>query len=305
MKPLTLKTLSLTLLAFGLTLTPAHAWGRKGHEMTARVAVRSLPADVPLFFRGAEIELGYLCPEPDRWRVEKREPALKGLADRDHWIKLENITKPLPANRYDYLLQYFGTPKKNGGVYGYSDLGYAPYAMAEYSEMLAVNFMLWRRAPDLSNAEKRIKRQIEQNIIHIAGLLAHFVTDTGQPLHTTIHIAGWSAEAPNPGGYVGEKIHGRFEDIYLNQAIEEKDFENLVGPPRALGVWLDEAMQHIRATHAHVETVYALDKANPFGSGKETAEAKRFTCEMLAHSSQSLRDFWYSAWIKSAALPEK
>ncbi len=279
------------------------AWGAKGHEMTARVAVRALPPDMPEFFRRAEVELGYLCPEPDRWRVEEREPALRGLADRDHVIQYERIDRPLPRNRYEFLLQYVGRAKPSGGAYTYGEIGFAPYAIAEHSEMLTVNFMLWRKALDASDTDRRIKRQIEQNIIHIAGLLAHFVTDTGQPLHTTYHVNGWIAEAPNPHGYTGAAIHRRFETDYVRDRIEETDFVQLVvREPKVLGPWLDEAMNHIRRSFENVERVYQLDQETPFGSGRESGAARRFTAERLAFSATALRDFWYSAWIKSETL---
>lgn len=295
---------ALAILAF--LAGPAGAWGDKGHGMTARVAVRALPDDMPAFFRQAQVELGYLCPEPDRWRVERREPALRGAVDRDHTVKLEYVIEPLPRHRYEYVLQYAGKPKPSGGVFTWGEVGFAPYAIAERSEMLAVNFMLWRKAAESTDTERRIKRQIEQNIIYIAGLLGHFITDTAQPLHTSVHVDGWSPDLPNPKGYVGKTIHRRFETDYVNQAVEEQDFENLVArQPRSLGPWLEEALRHIRSSHGHVETVYALDAAHPFGSGSETAEAKQFTCRRLADASQALRDFWYSAWIKSATLPER
>jgi hypothetical protein len=296
------RMLVLALVLFACQQWPA-AWGAKGHEMTARVAVRALPPDMPAFFRNAEVELGYLCPEPDRWRVRDREPALWGLADRDHVIQYERIDRPLPPNRYEFVLQYAGRPKPEGGTYTYRDVGFASYAMAEHSEMLTVNFMLWRQAPETNETERRIKRQIEQNIIHIAGLLSHFVTDTGQPLHTTWHVNGWSPHAPNPKGYVGQNIHRRFETDYVRDAIEEADFEHLVvKEPTVLGPWLEEAMNHIRRSFEHVERVYELDQQTPFGSGQESDEARRFTIERLAFSSTALRDFWYSAWVKSEAL---
>ena len=282
---------------------PAAGWGAKGHEMTARVAVRALPPDMPEFFRQAVVELGYLCPEPDRWRDAKREPALRGLADRDHVVQLEHITQPLPPNRYEFLLQFAGKLKPSGATFGYAEVGFAPYAIAELSEMLANNFMWWRRAKDSTDAERRIRRQIEQNILHIAGLLSHFVTDTGQPLHTTFHVNGWSAQAPNPQGFVGKEIHRRFETDYVQAAIEEKDFEPLVGKrATVVGPWLDAAMSHIKRSFEHVDRTYLLDQQTPFGSGKESPEARTFTCERLAFSAEALRDFWYSAWIRSADL---
>jgi hypothetical protein len=292
-------------LALLLLLTPAgaRAWGDKGHAMTGRVAARKVPKEMPAFFRKAVVELGYLCPEPDRWRDGKREPALRGAVDRDHTVKLEELPDPLPPHRYDFFKAMIAKPRPGGGSYEYKDLGFAPYAIAEHSEMLTVNFMLWRNAGTKTSDERRIKRQIEQNIVHIAGLLSHFVTDTGMPLHTTIHGNGWRPDrAPNPKGFVGKNLHGRFESDFVEQSLEEKDFEPLVGPPRARGPWLEAAMEHIRASHQHVETTYALDLEHPFGDGGESPAHKRFTAERLAFSSEALRDFWYTAWARSADL---
>jgi hypothetical protein len=300
------KRISLTLFCLvALQLQQAAgAWGRKGHEMTARVAVRALPEDTPAFLREADVEMGYLCPEPDRWRIQQREPALWGLANRDHILKLELIEHPLPENRYDFLLQYAGKPRPWGGSYAFDDIGFAPYAMAERAEMLTVNFLLWRQAPERTEAEKRVRRQIEQNIIHIAGLLCHFITDTAQPLHTTVHLDGWSPHTPNPKGYTpeGDQIHRRFETVYIEQSFEESDFEPLVGPVQSLGPWLEAAMDHIRESHQYVETVYAFDQRHRFGDGEESAEAREFTRSRLARSSQALRDFLYSAWVRSGEL---
>lgn len=301
MKLRTLLFFSLCCLPFA-SPPPVHAWGFKGHEMAARVAVRHLPADMPEFFLQAQVELGYLCNEPDFWRSWEREPALTALHTFDHFLNLEYLDGPLPPNRYEFLLQYTGKAKPYGGTFGYRDLGFAPYAMAEYSEMLTENFLRWRQLEESSPRQQQIRRQVEKNILHIAGLLAHFVTDTAQPLHTTIHTSGWRPEDPNPKGYAGEGIHRRYETDYVNQAIGEADFQHLVGGARVLGPWLEEALQHIREAHRYVEQIYALDRLSPFGEGNEPAEAKELTCRRLASAAEALRNFWYSAWIKSGEL---
>lgn len=299
MKPI---SFILSFVILGLLQTPVEAWGRKGHAMTARVAVRALPEDMPAFFRQAVVELGYLCPEPDRWRSRDREPALWALATRDHGLRMEMLKEPLPPNRYQYLLQYAENPASEDSFETHP--GFAPYAITEHSEMLTVNFILWRKAPDATQEQRRIKRQIEQNIIHIAGLLSHFITDTAQPLHTTVHGNGWVSDLPNPNGYTptGDQLHRRFETVYIEQSIEEDDFTFRVGALHAVGPWLEAAMDHIRASHQHVETLYQFDKQHRFGDGQESSQAKDFTCDRLAKASQTLRDFWYSAWVKSQAL---
>jgi hypothetical protein len=288
-----------------LAPSAAHAWGNKGHAMSARVAAHALPPEVPAFLREADLELGYLCPEPDRWRSEAREPALRGATDRDHGFRVEDVTFPLPPQRYLYFQKMLATPRPGGGTYTYQDIGFAPYSIAELAERLTNGFMRWRNARAGTPAGNRIKRQIEADVVYTAGLLGHFITDTAQPLHTTIHVNGWNPRVPNPRGFVGQDIHGRFETTYVNAVLEEADFQKLVGPVRVVGPWLQAALAHIVATHAHVEEVYALDQAHPFGSGAEGAAARRFTAERLAAGAQALRDFWYTAWVRSGPLAEE
>ena len=109
--------------------TAAHAWGSKGHEMSARVAAHSVPKDMPEFFRQAAERLAYLCPEPDRWFTQS-SAALGRINSPDHYFDLERWGPgPVPATRYELV---FAAEKKNilreGNV---GDLGTAPVAVAE------------------------------------------------------------------------------------------------------------------------------------------------------------------------------
>ena len=59
---------------------------------------------------------------------------------------------------------------------------------------------------------------------------------------------------------------------------------------------------------AHVEQIYKWDKQVRFGSGGEPAEAKPFTAARLADGARAIRDFWYTAWMRSATplpMPER
>jgi hypothetical protein len=261
--------------------------------MSARVAVRALPADMPSFFRAAVEDLAYQCPEPDRWRDVVKTPTLTALTRPDHWMKLENVPPGLPPTRYEFVLANSGRKNAHGRALTVMDLGTAVYAVAEWSEMLTVGFRLWRNASDAN------RPRIERNIVHDAGVLCHWITDTAQPLHASVHTNGWDAEFPNPQEFSGKGIHGRFESAYVDKNIAEADIAAVVSPVRPIGDWLQEAERHVRASLTHVETIYRWDKSTPFGSGQEPAEAKPFTARRLAAGAQLLRDFWYSAWTKS------
>ncbi len=309
-------TLSIVVVSIALIPITAAGWGEKGHEMSARVAARMLPKDMPPFFRDAVEKLAYLCPEPDRWRTSSTQ-ALNDVNAPDHYFDLEAWgADPLPASRYDLVVLSIRkgivhydplTAQHRRGMPGgdkfVSDVGTAPYAIAENAAKLISNFRDWRDAADGTHAERLVKNQIEDNIIYIAGVLAHYVTDLGNPLHCTVHFNGWAEGYPNPKKFaVGQQangIHARFETDYVNSAIEEKDIEPLISPPRRLKSWVPDMEAFIRRNNGFVEQLYTLDKNGPFGSGSESPGAKPFVAARLADAASMLRDVWDTAWVTS------
>src|SRR5687767_10143259 len=98
----------LFVLAFGQL--PAYTWGNEGHTRINRVAAQKLPKDMPLFFRLSVDRLGYLGPEPDRWRNKESEPALKYAQEADHYINLERLPTDfgeLPVDRHYYIRRLY------------------------------------------------------------------------------------------------------------------------------------------------------------------------------------------------------
>lgn len=286
------------LLATGLA-APGLAWGPKGHRMAARVATRALPGDVPAFFREASERLAYQCPEPDRWRGPN-QPALTATTAPDHGMRLELLRGiQLPLTRYEFLVLAAERGILPRDKFDVRNLGTAFYAIVEEAERLTAEFRLWREAHEAAVPDAVAPRQIEANVLWSAGVLAHYITDTSQPLHTSVHTNGWAAGFPNPKGYVGERIHGRFESEYVDRAVEEEDVVSRMTPLRALGDWRAEAEAHLRRSHEFVEQVYALDQRGAFGSGQEPKEAQAFTAARLAYGASQLRDAWHAAWRKS------
>ncbi|MSU48083.1 MAG: hypothetical protein EXS37_03170 [Opitutus sp.] len=293
----------ILLAAFAtLAIVPAplRAWGGKGHEIQARVAVATLPAEMPPFFRESSEELAFLITEPDRWRTSE-QPALTETTGVNHTFKYELAPRPLPRNRHLYLIEmakHAAFDPKPGA--GYRDFGTSPYGIQEWTEMLTAAFRRWRAMPETTPAEIARKRMHEKSILFMAGVLGHWVTDSSQPMHASIHVHGWHPSAPNPKGYVGKDLHRRFETTYVDRAIELADVMPLVSQkPRLLGDWLREAETYLAATNSHVEQVYIWDLQAPFGEGKEPAAAKPFTAARLADGARMLRDVWHSAWVRS------
>lgn len=283
----------------------AHAWGAKGHQMQARAALRGLPAEVPAFFRQASDEMAFLISEPDRWRTSE-QPSLTETTGVNHTFKWELAPKPLPANRHLFLVELAKQDKLNP-PHTVRDFGTAPYAIQEWSEMLTAALRRWRAMPEESATDRTVKRMHERSILFMAGVLGHWVTDTSQPMHASVHVHGWHASAPNPHGYAGVELHSRYESRYVDRAIAQADVDALVdGKPRLLGDWLREAETHIAASNAHVEQIYAWDKESPFAGGEEPKAAVAFTAARLADGARMLRDAIYTAWVRSGEpLPAK
>ena len=86
---MTSKSKIVATIAIGGAAVLLAAWGDAGHRMTGEAAALSMPGSTPAFFRNASRQLGYLNPEPDRWkdRSERNlDNALYGGTDAEHFV---------------------------------------------------------------------------------------------------------------------------------------------------------------------------------------------------------------------------
>ena len=167
--------------------------------------------------------------------------------------------------------------------------------MPELFQRVRLEFRLWRTTPD-----GRTRGWIEQRIINDAGLLAHYVTDGANPLHTTIHHHGWIGD--NPRGFaVDRELHARFEGKYVQARITLADLvPQIERQPRVLTAVHSDILEYLKASHTQVERLYDTDKRAAFGEMTTEPENKRFTVERLAFGARMLRDLWWTAWVTSA-----
>ncbi len=293
------RSLLLCLIAVPLL----HAWGLKAHQMQLRVAFEALPRTMPKFFLDSEEALVLLGTEPDRWRTPDA-PAATETTGPDHFFSWEIAPKPLPPDRTAFI----GALARHGDLsktpLTMKRFGTSPYAIQEWAEILTGAFQRWREMPERTDAQRFVKRRHEESILFIAGVLAHWVMDSSQPQHCSVHILGWDPSVPNPNGYVTTRdIHGRYETDYVNANIGIDDIRPLVKqPPVELGPWIEAMTPYIANCNSHVEEIYKFDLAGKFGSGHEPAAAKPFTAGRLAEGARMLRDVWYTAWVRSGRL---
>lgn len=262
--------------------------------MVNEAATRGVPNDMPVFFYKAFSRLTYLGPEPDRWYTGHF--ASIGAANfPEHFIDYEYVKGlPLPPDRYRFidLLYTSGTLRKYN--IGNATTGFAPWRIAELCDLLTVQWRLWRDS--WPGAERE---QIEQNIIHVAGTLGHYVGDTANPHHTTIHYNGWVGTT-NPEHFRTDcETHGRFEHYFVTRALDLPDVIRYMRPPVLRRDYFATAMAHVEESNALVETLYRIDRDGGFDSHDGTPEAREFAARRLAAGASMLRDLWWSTWRSS------
>jgi len=272
----------------------ARAWGNEGHRMINRLAVTTLPSDVPAFLRTepALSEIEYLGPEPDRWR-SAAEPELSAAQAPEHFIDFEpaDALGPLPHQRLDFEAKVFAAGERP------EKIGLQPWETTEVWERLKAAMREYRH---LATAGQDT-RPVEQAILFYAGWLGHYVGDGSQPLHTTLQYNGWVG--PNPNGYTtSHQIHWQFEGPFVAANIHPIQVEALMTPARAIeGDMFDSYVAYLRHTATCVEKVYQLEKVGGF-TGTGTAESRDFTSARIAAGASMLRDMIYTAWLDSAAI---
>ena len=268
---------------------------------------------MPRFLRLAIVEIGYLGPEPDRWR-SPTEFALKNAQEPDHFIDLERVSwlDPLPPGRYEFYRKLYekrasvlAQPHSEGGDnerpddYLPESVGLQPYITMEVYGRLKAAFREYRQRL----VTHQPTQAVQHAIIFYAGWMGHYVADGAQPLHTTIHYNGWVG--PNPNGYTTEHhIHGQFESTYVAANVTAKDFAGLVKAPERLADPFVGYIAYLKQSNSRVENIYQLEKAGGF-TGKGSPAAFDFTTHRLADGSQMLLNLWYTAWLESAnPVPE-
>src|SRR5262249_50267991 len=185
----------------------ARAWGRGGHMLVARLAVKSLPSDMPAFFRDAIDQLQFLNPEPDSWRDQEEQLLSTTLStghDPDHIYKFELYApRELPPDRYSFIADVQKRAQQGRLV------GMLPYRSMELFQRIRVSVRPWRSAKD-----PVLRKFLEARIVDDAGILGHYIADATQPMHMSINRNGWE-QSDNPRGFTRDNtLHRRFETDY-------------------------------------------------------------------------------------------
>ncbi len=285
------------------------AWGRKVHEVLPTEAALALPDSVPPLLRDNAERLAILGPHPDRWRMEGLRHLYSAEAP-DHYMNLETLKgQELPPDRYAYahMLEQSGVQREGQGVHFNGTL---PYGLAEHFDTLTAEFALYRLELDQAGKgapDSAYLRQLEENLIHEAGMMSHYVADAVQPLHSTVHFDGWDEKVePNPGGFRTRRgLHKEFEVYLANQVVNPDEIRQQLGEPGLLqGDALQFGMDLLKQSHGQVKRLYALEAQGKLQAWKPSPEGRQLVTEQVVNGTRALRDLWYTAWVRSEAVAQ-
>lgn len=309
-------------LAFGSSL---HAWDYAGHRMVNQAAIAALPPDFPAFVRepAAVERIAFLAGEPDRWRnVPDLIMKQSGGSWSDHFCDLEMLPDAgldpagVSSFRYDFIVAFAKGRAANAGKFAPIDPaknadhteewpGFAPWAIAEYYVRLRSAFSYLKVFEEIGTPEEIANARA--NAIYTMGVMGHYVGDIAQPLHTTIHHAGWVGE--NPHGYATWKgFHSWIDGTFLAQVgvrYDDVARDLPVAQPISIAPREDgreplfvAVMDYLIAQNAQVEPLYRLEKAGHLkadGTG-DPGPGRDFLVRQLRTGSGMLANIWVTAW---------
>ena len=229
------------LILFSLALTaPAWAWWGGGHDILTQAAVKSLPDEVPEFFRNANKMIAHCSYDPDISK-EQGTPHARQAEYGEHYIDIELFGEhPIPEGREAHiqLCAELGLKPR--------EVGTLPYALAEWTERLAVAFAEYRKWPD--------NPMIRNKCFLYAGFLAHYAQDMCQPLHLTIHFDGIKQEdGTRLHRGIHEKVDSSIEILGLDP-IELTKAQQI----EAVGDLMPAIIAQIKTGHGLVGNLYEL-----------------------------------------------
>jgi hypothetical protein len=292
---------SAAALVLGVLLlrSPARAWWPEGHGILSEAAVRALPNETPQFFRQNAKAIAFHSFDPDLAK-NRAAPHATAAEAPEHFIDWELIApllkeNSLPPTRYEFLKLCYQNRLKPNYV------GLVPYAVAEWTERLSVAFAQHRRWPENKN--------IQNQCILTAGVLAHYAEDLCQPLHVTRdHDGRANADGTSPKTGIHARMDSLIETLklapkLLSQNQNTAPLENL----------LPGIESEIQNSRAQIALVYDLENELPqtepqtrngsaYFASPPTAGVLRLANERAREATRFTASLFLTAWRDSARV---
>lgn len=191
-------------LAIIFTPFTAGAWGKRGHQIVGEVATL-LVSQQPdaAWLRGQSFNFGYYANVPDF--IWKR-PATYELEKPEHFVDMEVFRRefaknPDVKNPFDLSRKEFEEK--------FPDL--KPMAGRAFWRIRELNAELegvTQQLRELKEQTGEARQKLQEKWIVLAGVLAHYIGDLGQPLHVTENHDGQMTDQKG--------VHSYFEDSMVD-----------------------------------------------------------------------------------------
>ena len=288
---------SVAALVLGVLLisAPSFAWWPPGHGILSEAAVLSLPKETPQFFRQNAKAIAFHSFDPDiaKNRAAPHASAAEAPEHFFDWELIAPILKEdsLPQTRYEFLKMCYQNNLEPNQV------GLVPYAIVEWTERLTVAFAQHRRWPKNKN--------IQNQCVVTAGVLAHYAEDLCQPLHVTLDHDGRAL----PGGASPKTgIHGRMDSLIETLKLAPKTLvqNQNIAPIEKLMPGIESEIQNSRA---QIALVYQLEnelpqteKSGARFTAPPTPGVLRMANERARETTRFTASLFLTAWRDSARV---
>ena len=266
----------------GLALAqPAAAWWGDTHALLTRASVLVLPGEVPAFFRSGGQMAAHLSFDPDIAK-NRGAPHVRHGEFPEHFADIELLQgQELPDQRYDFvaLCDTLDIAPE--------EVGFAPYAVTEYAERLAVAFAEHRKWPE--------NEAIQAKCLVYAGFLAHYAEDIVQPLHATIHYNGRVGDA---GSRTGAGIHEKVDSLIERIGLTAGELAKGVQVAPVDGELFAAVRDQVLESNGQVDRVYDLAG----GLDPVTAPARAFAEERGRRAVAFTASLYLTAWRLSEGI---
>jgi hypothetical protein len=98
-------------------------------------------------------------------------------------------------------------------------------------------------------------------------------------------------------------FHSRYENAYVDAAINLPAVKAKVGPPQRLTDVFGAVKDHLSRTLTDLEPMYELEKAGEFNPLMPRVKGTQFIESQLARATTMLGSLWYTAWEESGEPP--
>jgi hypothetical protein len=277
MMPGLIRRLALAALATLLACTPALAWDAATHREIAYLAVRTLPPSPlkNLFLKNLS-RLEYFSDQPDVIRAKYGDESEKIR----HYIDLEYYG----ADPFDALVPDRNAMNRRFGASALLRSGTLPWTIVDFSNAF----------------EQQWSRGNCDELLRLAGFLAHYVADASQPLHTTIHYDGYEGDRG-----VHRRIEGAVDDEIGELSRSAERQTHLV---EIDSVW-QTAIAEIRDSNSHIGELIEADRAARRQSSRSRSayddalmsRVRPMIGRQIARAASVLASTWLYEWKRAGS----